>query len=476
MWLFFNFLLSKYFEKIIFKKKYSDINLLLVQIEKLLNINFYFFNSRLCNPKLENKIKKIAIDNLKLKHDPQNYKSGKILHIGSVFYNTGGHSRVVFNWIKNDNLRINHILLTRQSESNDMIGLFDKENVFYLDNSKNIIDKAQELLDFIIKNDYEYLILHNHWYDTIPFLALSLIPKQKVIFYNHTDHCATFGMSYSNLVIEMSPKASSFSLNYRNVNNSKYLPMPLSYEFLSFDVNKVDSKTFLSIGSAYKYEPFDKFNFYKDCFILFKSFQNMKLNLIGTENKTLSSLNNIITKKNVFNPIDFYKSSQFYLESYPVGSGLAMLDAISFGCIPIFNKTALTIYNQGSRWLFDDKDIPNKLIVGNFKERLKLFEEINDNKLDMFNLSEHFKKILFAHYNPNWVISLSELYNKFYYEKQDQQKKVKSLYNYKVAKFCTVNNKNLYNESWIELLNMVSGIEYVVLNFIFQKIIKRKLN
>jgi len=105
-----------------------------------------------------------------------------------------------------------------------------------------------------------------------------------------------------------------------------------------------------------------------------------------------------------------------------------------------------------------------------------LFEEINDNKLDMFNLSEHFKKILFAHYNPNWVISLSELYNKFYYEKQDQQKKVKSLYNYKVAKFCTVNNKNLYNESWIELLNMVSGIEYVVLNFIFQKIIKRKLN
>jgi hypothetical protein len=153
-----------------------------------------------------------------------------------------------------------------------------------------------------------------------------------------------------------------------------------------------------------------------------------------------------------------------------------MLDAMSLGSIPIFNKRAITIHNQGSRWLFDENEIPDLLILNTLKERISLFDKINNNRIDTEQLKTQFKKVLSKHYNPLWQSKLNEIYKYFNFEKQYNKKKSKTLYKFKVAKFCTVNNKNLYKESWMELLNMVSGIEYVVLNFIFQKIIKRKLN
>ena len=472
MWLLFNFILSNYYQRIIFRSKHNNHNELINKIETLLNINFFFFNGKLVSPNLELKIKKIAKEVLVVNQDFNISPNNKVLHIGTVFHNTGGHSRVVLNWVNNDKDRVNHVLLTRQNEENEMVKSFNKDNLFILKRENDIIKKSQELVDFLSNNQYEFVVLHNHWYDTIPFLALSMLPKQKVIFYNHTDHCATFGTSFSNLVVEIGPKSSLYSIKYRNILNSKYLPMPLSYEYNNETIKERES--FVSIASPYKYEPFEKYNFYYDSNILFNRFKNFKLSLIGVDKRDVLNLENIHVEKFVFNPIDYYKKSQFYLDSYPVGSGLSMLDAVSFGCIPIFNKTAVTIYNQGSRWFYNDNETPKILVLNSLKERIVFFDKINNNEIDIEELSNSFRLILLKHFNPIWQTQLNEIYNEFNYEKCNYKKSVKTLYHFKVAKFCTVNNMTQYKEYWKYLLQHVYGIEYHALNSIYKLICKIK--
>ncbi len=150
------------------------------------------------------------------------------LHIMTRTFTTGGHTKLVENFLINRN------------DSVDVVILYQYDNVFIEElNNKNrlhnlskldILEKVNKLAELSLK--YENIILHHNMYDTIPVLALSQF--KNIIIYNHLYWVGTSIVSYS---LEMSSDGLNFSNSHRN---NYLLPIPLSNkQKLNFDLKKI---------------------------------------------------------------------------------------------------------------------------------------------------------------------------------------------------------------------------------------------
>ena len=448
----------------------------LEKIEKLLDFHFFFFNGYLFDYNVEQRIREIGKLNFKIL-EKKVQKTNRVLHIGTTFFETGGHSRVVDNWIKNDLMRENHIVLTRQESDNQMTKSLSHDNLHVLSPEKTRLNKAQELIELIRIYDFDKIILHTHWNDTIPFLALSVLKGFKIIFYNHTPHCGYFGYTFCNFLIDISPRYNKFNIKYRGVAKSFYLPIPtnnLVYDNINNPRVWDSRKKFLSIGSSYKFKTYGAYNFSKDMSELFKKYPAFNFLVIGYFSQEFKANKNIETLSFQFNTINEYQKANFFVDSYPVGSGLAILDAIKYGCIPLFSGKAITIFNLGSLTLFKSGEIPNQLVCYNQNQRINLFRKISENKLNVEQLQKKLTRIIKKHENPIWIQHLNRLYQRIEgSEIHVLNKKHKLLYKPKVAKFCVLENRTTFLNLLKESMEVSKGIKYRVLNILFNFFITR---
>lgn len=350
---------NRYYSIIEKNKKYFDKKLLLLDDENIsFNDKLEIANGLLRYATFENtgyyicnKLEAFFVDiarNSEIDNYNVEYKPKTVLHILTEAYTTGGHTRVVERWINFAPQDEKHsvCLINKTSCEPDKL----KENVKNKNGkiiklaSEKIIEKALELRKLAL--NYEYVVLHTHMSDPIATIAFGTEDfTRPVIFFNHAEHMFWIGKSISDCVLDIKTKL-SISEPKRLIKNILKLPIPLDNK-TSFIDKKIarknlsipeNQKMLLTSGDEKKYIPLYNdgiFNVFDE--ILNKN-PEVHLYSIGIK-KRKKYWNGLIKKyKNRIHLIppvgynsgylDYLSSADIVFDSYPMGGGTSMIDAI----------------------------------------------------------------------------------------------------------------------------------------------------
>lgn len=359
----YNFLKTHYF--ITYKNK--SVQLRLERLESLSKFLFMHFSFYLADFEIEEEIKKIAKEEFSNFQFPVSINSEKknILHLATEVYDTGGHTRVIRNWIEEDKINNSFFLLTNQKRKlkttilSEIDFLLTKKTKI-ISKSKIFLEKAQDIFDFIIDNKIDIVILHTHPFDILPLLSLSFKNAPKTILFNHSDHSFCLGAKDVDLTLELREEGKVLSLKYRGTQNSEVVNLPVKILSKNDEKLKIKNKpiVFVSMASWYKYKPFEGQNFLLGYALFLKKNPKVEMYIIGVneeqfkENIQEHIPNNLFLMGIVPNPKKYLEKADYYIESFPVGSILAAYDSCIYGAIPIFSYESCLIYKEALKNMF----------------------------------------------------------------------------------------------------------------------------
>lgn len=375
------------------------------------------------------------------------YEKNSFLHIMTECYETGGHTRIVERWVNNSNIDQKHsIIFTEQAKNNIprwLTKAIIKKNGDISDLSYNakIIDKALRLRE--IASKYEYIILHIHMFDIIPILAFGTESfNRPIIFVNHADHLFWLGISFSDLIINIRKDGLKITSTRRGSGNGVILPVPLDYKKNILDKKKCcalikapkNKKLIISIGSSYKFISSNRNDFIETATNILKINDDAIFWAIGPDkNKEKRWMQAYVSSKGRLNAIGniskkvlnyYYSAADLYIESFPIGSGTALIEAALNG-IPILRLKSP--YNH-----FDVLAGREDIQANDTTELIKKANFILDNGKSKSSITKLTTDIIHEHCGIEWVEQL--------------EKNLKNLpKKHSIYKFKSINDFNKYD-------------------------------
>ncbi|UZT96669.1 hypothetical protein ODZ84_15745 [Chryseobacterium fluminis] len=267
-------------------------------------------------------------------------KTNKILHICSVVYTSGGHSKLLYNWIKNDTSKKHTVLSTRlsleelQEVSHFHLGDFEGLEQISVQASSKI--ESVNLLNQLPLNDYEAIILHIHPDETITNIVLSqkdiITP---VCLVNHADHVFWLGTSIVDILLQIRESNISIDTDRRGIAPERqfFLPIPVENSSNINDGNTSSTLQILSTGTAYKYKPTENYNFLQEAHKIVEKHPNVIFNIVGISPDTWYIkdfhherivLHGIISSTEL---ASLEEKTHIYVEGFPMASFTALLQA-----------------------------------------------------------------------------------------------------------------------------------------------------
>ncbi len=285
-----------------------------------------------------------------------NYTKNSFLHVMTQGYQTGGHTRVIERWIENaQNDQIHSVVLTNKNDSvlNTLQNNIKNKNGKYIElkNSLSLEEKAIELRKLAM--EYEYVILHTHMEDPLPIIAFGVEEfTRPVLLYNHASHMPWLGKSIADLVLDIE-KDDEVTKIKRGIIDTYFLGVPAKKINLT-TTNKTESRKKLNLPldkkiiitsgaeSRFRVISGNSFTDYLKnitdentfCYAIGIKRKNKEWGRVKKEtNNRIIPLGFIPFDKGY---LDYIRSADLYLDSYPLCGGTATIDAISQG-IPVLS-------------------------------------------------------------------------------------------------------------------------------------------
>lgn len=276
----------------------------------------------------------------------------KILHVLTVAYKTGGHTRLLYNWIKNDNDSCHSVLITEQGDEEAPAWLSEavKEN----GGSIVVLPAAGKLskaywLRSIVQSNADLVVLHHHPNDVLPLVAFATDSNPSVAVLNHADHVFWLGASITDLIIDFRANGKRLSEQRRFAKKSLVLPMPImpdtllpSYGDARRKLNiSEDQIVLLSIGSACKYKPTKAHNFFRTVIKILNRNPQAHMYLVGVEwDDNVEYLQEAKHERFHFlgvldQPLLYQVAADLFLNGFPYGAGMALLETCAMGACPV---------------------------------------------------------------------------------------------------------------------------------------------
>jgi hypothetical protein len=298
------------------------------------------------------------------KTDPKNSKD-QIVHIFTTTYQTGGHTRFVENLIQLDTKRTHHLLVTEQGSVPPRVALTDlinknKGNILFLEES-NLESKAKQFQRFILENAGR-VMLHIHPYDLLPSLAIHAIKdKIEVSFFNHSDHCFSYGIDVADKVLNIRDEAHNITVHNRSHSNSFNLPLPI----IKKEINETEkqgirlkygiefeTKVALSIGSAYKFQRKDNHYFFRTIYQAVEQHKDLKVLIIGLAESDLTKFileyiphERIQLLGIIEDPSELQAIADIVIDPMPFGSYTALLETSFYGAYPLVCYDTIPLFD-----------------------------------------------------------------------------------------------------------------------------------
>jgi hypothetical protein len=197
------------------------------------------------------KVAKIRSEVLNQNHS---VKNGKLLHVLTEGYTSGGHTRVVERLIgeRPDNVQRQDIVIVEICPREVIDKLIKLSTLVRMVPQTGL--KAIPVLAAIMA-EYSDVVLHIHPDDIVSSLSARIAKDSgtRVALYNHADHCFTYGVCSINVLCEISAFGKKISNLHRPEIQASYVGIPLN---IADPVSRIDSgnKTVLSSGPAYKFD------------------------------------------------------------------------------------------------------------------------------------------------------------------------------------------------------------------------------
>lgn len=311
--------------------------------------------SQLASPELESHLARLGKRLAEPRHHPQQSRGRHWLHVFSMVYPIGGHTALAERWINWDESSDRHSAIFTSQEISDiaprLAEAIQRKNgwVKSLNNPASLLTRAQQLRD-IAWQEADVVVLHTHMWDVLPTLAFCLPGGPPIILLNHADHCFWVGGSVSDLTVSIRKSGRLMAEEFRGLKTHAELPVPLPDFLVSPDLEqaKYHKKTqaltrlglnpswtiFLTIGSAFKYEPTEDANFFAAAQAILERLPESCLIAVGPTPKNEhwqalfdNTRGRAIAVGQQIDLRPFHLAADIYLEGFPFGSLTALLEA-----------------------------------------------------------------------------------------------------------------------------------------------------
>lgn len=291
-------------------------------------------------------------------------ESISILHLATELYQVGGHTRILYQFIKRHDVENQVIVLTSQGKKKlpqwfvDGIGEIP---VIILDELDSVFERAAVLRQ--IAGVSQKIMLYQHPWDAVPVIALSCKNGPPVLLENHAHSWFWLGASVADLVVSHTGFHTRFTQMMRPVKNIWYLPFTQldDLQEITTRADKLRARKRLSIpadciclitlGTAEKFIPNGDYNFYATAQKIVERFENVHLYVIGStyDDRYPVSRDKIHFLGYQADPEDYYRAADICLDALPQPSLGATLYATLIGM-------ACPMYKYGSGLVFNSRN------------------------------------------------------------------------------------------------------------------------
>jgi hypothetical protein len=421
--------LYQLFKREILLEQNSDQQLL--KIQELIHFCWMNYPLRFSDVELENIIEKNIINWKEVKpYSNQN----TILHIASTVFEVGGHTRWLMNCI--DHLpEYNHtVVLTRQSKNipQNVLDFIDKKkvNVIRIPFELTLMQKVKKVKEIIIESKPFKVFSFHHPDDLISILATTGADQFQSVLFNHADHTYSLGARFFDIQVDFRRTGSVISNLGKSVSHFSLQVLPLAKELREKENTKFqeqyDAYDFVvgTLTNVSKVQSFMNAPTILDViFQLAEEYKNSLYLIIGLDTKQTEKLSKKKIPENVHclgiitDPNQYYSAMDFFLEPFPMGSGMGIIEACQYGAIPIFGKhpvklcSTFEVFHEKVQSMFNPD-----LVHLSQNDQLKFYLQKSDSDRQQFK-SDLKNAIQSHHRGANFTASLN-LLEKFEIKKQ----------------------------------------------------------
>jgi hypothetical protein len=274
----------------------------------------------------------------------------RVLHVLSQAYEAFGHTRLCWRWMKADNGRVHSAVLTNQAGLPIPPALAEAlpnrgPSLVDLTSVASLRERARTLR--AISSEHDYVVLYVHPYDVVSTMAFSTpLEGVPVLLVNHSDHVFWLGVNSCDAVACIRATSKRISAERRGIPRDRLVlvPLPLppvttaSRERARRELGVTpDELLMVSIGSAYKYES-QQGPLMTDLVVpILREHPQARLIAVGPTSEGVWKRAEEATRGRLSaagsrDSVDvFYHAADIYLDSFPLSSLTALLEAGQHG-------------------------------------------------------------------------------------------------------------------------------------------------
>lgn len=355
---------------------------------------------------------------------PKNTEKRNILHVLSQGCAASSHIKTLERWICMDSESIHSIIVTLNSTTNPQSVVdaairsggwyttLDTKNLSFCQKGKALREAAAMWADVVV--------LHIHPHDPVAPIAFGVAGGPPVVFVNHTGQTFTIGMSTADIIADQQAVGQRITLSRRNMNNTFLLPIPLGMPEKVQDKKAAkkelgigeDSVVFLTNATPYQLVSCGEYSFFDLIRELINRHPNIEILIVGSSElgkwTLLKSQSNSRIK--VFDCQQdlnkFYSAADVYLDSLPLGSPAAALEAGAVGIPVVGLATDFAAHFSG--------DIAPDIVkthCASFEELFTIIDKLVSDEVYRINQGEHLKSAILQYHHLEWQKNLNTLYS-----------------------------------------------------------------
>jgi hypothetical protein len=387
------------------------------KIKVAANFAFQNFTGILTDFELELFLYQISKNaNLNINENVNRRNDNIVLHYVTELYDTGGHTRVIKNWITHDLKKAYLYISTNCSVIPDFIKELDCS--IYQEVSDSYLERTEGFINYVNQINPGLIIIHNHPDDLIPTLARPYITDVPFLFFNHSDFSFSLGTAFSDVGISLNFESKKINDKFRFNFKSFVLPLYVNnFELKERVIDKERGLTIIIVAPLHKLIPYKDWDIF-NLLIEMNSWDEISIiKVVGISKTQAHQYMPDIPSKVIFLGLlkdtgPLLKSADVYIESIPFGTGLATLEAIALGCFPLFNPTSFLIYNKGAALSYFPVEMTKEYMKINSFEQYKSFIRHKLHSIFLANKPDtSFKEYIYINNKKEWIKYLMEIYS-----------------------------------------------------------------
>lgn len=354
--------------------------------------------------------------------------TNRVLHVLTVAYGSGGHTRLATRWMQLDSTRRHSVALTRQAATpmpEDMKAAVASRQgqIHRLDlSTTTLIDRAAELR--LLAAEFDVVVLHVHPDDAAPALAFDRRGASPlVLFINHADHVFWLGVNSADVFVNFRKTGQSLASQRRGLVDSQMTVLPIPIAFMKSQMSRDQARrsleleglvVIMTVGAPYKFEPLADKGFLDYVAPILADHPETVLLAVGPdpvgrwreeERRSRGQIRALGTRSDL---PDLFVAADIYIDSFPFASITATLEAAAHG-LPVVGFQFLGV---DSAILGSDSPGLELMIIARSDADLaaELTRLIRDPSLRNRIGQELKAEVRAAHSGDSWQAALEEIY------------------------------------------------------------------